>query len=723
MTLLKQDRLYHLLPELYRRMDESGDRPLKAFMAVLESEYNRLEEDIGAMYDDWFIETCDMWFVPYIADLIGVRNLQDMVQFANQRRLVANSLAYRRRKGTLSVLEQVVRDATGWYAHCVEFARLRANTQDVVHSQPESGRTVNVRTLQGEANTDRLPDDQTRTFDLDNSSPDPYGMDCVGISLYRLRSYPVRRAFAFALDRERSRFTFDPFGRDAPLFNQPKPVRHASQRVQPVNLPIPITRTELEADLDAYRLHYGQMRENEQPPDSLYFGPDRSISIELPGQTVRPSAVLSMDLSQWPDPPTLPGDVAVAVDAELGRIALVDPKYLPEQEHIQLEYCTFHLKNRPTFVIVNYNYGFSSEMGGGPYPRKLAQNDPGDAWFEINVATSEPNAPSPKTISEAGDDSWGDQACVSTLGEALERWKQQDKLHGVIRILDNGDYDQELTIPLPAGADLTILADSGVRPILGIDQQPIKILCTAAMKSDGDSQNDRRLHLNGLFLRGGLQIEAEEQGRLDITVKHCTLASLEGGILKPARVQSSAALRGLSLEFERCILGPLNLPAEKNRLRIKESIIDHGKGYAIASGADGAEPGPETSLDCVTIFGKVCARQIEAAKVIFCDPLTAPSSAAITHSYVPKGSTTLDGEYAPWISKNMKPPIFTSTDYGDPGYGQLSPDCHPLIRCTAGGSEMGAFHDLHQLLSEQHLQTILQEYLPVGFQVQIRYVT
>lgn len=723
MTLLKQDRLYHLLPELYRRMDESGDRPLKALMAVLESEYNRLEGDIGAMYDDWFIETCDMWVVPYIADLIGVRNLQDMAQFPNQRRLVANSLAYRRRKGTLPVIEQVVRDATGWYAHCVEFARLRANTQDVVYSQPESGRTVNVRTLQSEVKFDRSPDNQPRTFNLDNSSPDPYGTDCVGISLYRLRSYPVRRAFAFALDLELSRFTFDPFGRDMPIFNQPKPVMHASQRVQPVNLPIPITRTELEADLDAFRLHYGQMRENEQPPDSLYFGPDRSFYIELPGQTVRPSAVLSMDLSQWPDPPTLPGNVAVGVDTELGRIALADPKHLPEQEHIQLEYCTFHLEHRPTFVIVNYNYGFSSEMGGGPYHRKLAQNDPDGVLFEINVATSEPNAASAKPIPEADDDTWIGQECVSTLGEALARWENQDKSRGIIRILDNGDYDQEFTISLPAGTDLTILADSGVRPILGIDQQPIKILCTAAMKPDGDPRNNRRLHLNGLFLRGGVQIEVEEQGRLDITVKHCTLASLEGGNLKPAKVQSDPSLQGLDLDIERCILGPLYLPAEKNRLRIKESIIDNGKGYAIASGSDGTSPGPEISLDCVTIFGKVRARQIEAAKVIFRDPLTAPSSAIIQHSYVPKGSTTLDGKNPPWICKKIKAPTFTSTDYGAPGYGQLSLDCHPMIRCTTDGSEMGAFHDLHTLLSEQHLQMVLQEYLPVGVQVQLRYVT
>lgn len=196
MTGSSQDRLYQLLPALYRKLDEHQGQPLRALMAVLESEFLRLEEDVGAMYDDWFIETCDFWVVPYIADLLGARDLQDANHIPRQRRLVANSIAYRRRKGTLAVLEQVIRDATGWCARSVEFAHLVANTQRVAHTRQDRGRTVDVRQLQATANIDGPLDTLAHTLDVDNGDQGRYNVDRIGLFLYRLRSYPIRRSFA-----------------------------------------------------------------------------------------------------------------------------------------------------------------------------------------------------------------------------------------------------------------------------------------------------------------------------------------------------------------------------------------------------------------------------------------------------------------------------------------------------------------------------------------------
>ena len=68
------DRLYKLLPELYRWRDESHSQSLRVFLALIEQELHVLETDTAAMYENWFIQTCEDWVVPYIAELLGIRN-------------------------------------------------------------------------------------------------------------------------------------------------------------------------------------------------------------------------------------------------------------------------------------------------------------------------------------------------------------------------------------------------------------------------------------------------------------------------------------------------------------------------------------------------------------------------------------------------------------------------------------------------------------------------
>ncbi len=68
---------------------------MRALMAVLESEFDRLAgRDIDGLYDNWFIETCDEWVVPYIGDLLGVRGLHSVASAGvfSQRAYVANTL-------------------------------------------------------------------------------------------------------------------------------------------------------------------------------------------------------------------------------------------------------------------------------------------------------------------------------------------------------------------------------------------------------------------------------------------------------------------------------------------------------------------------------------------------------------------------------------------------------------------------------------------------------
>src|SRR6516165_11278742 len=108
-------RIYELLPAIYRTRDAERGEPLRGLLSVIADQVGVLEEDLAQLYDDQFIETCADWVVPYIGDLIGYRALHNVAaKIASPRAEVAHTIAYRRRKGTVVVLEQLARDVTGW---------------------------------------------------------------------------------------------------------------------------------------------------------------------------------------------------------------------------------------------------------------------------------------------------------------------------------------------------------------------------------------------------------------------------------------------------------------------------------------------------------------------------------------------------------------------------------------------------------------------------------
>ena len=63
--------LFELLPTVHRLRDIAHGDQLRALLNVVGREAQLVEDDITRLYDNWFIETCDEWVVPYIADLLG----------------------------------------------------------------------------------------------------------------------------------------------------------------------------------------------------------------------------------------------------------------------------------------------------------------------------------------------------------------------------------------------------------------------------------------------------------------------------------------------------------------------------------------------------------------------------------------------------------------------------------------------------------------------------
>src|SRR5512143_533695 len=202
------DRLYQLLPAIDRQRDKEQGEPLRALLRVIAEQVNIVEDDIAQLYDNWFIETCQDWVVPYIGDLLGWTLVADAGlpgsspgdQARNRtlvpRREIANLIRYRRRKGTLSLIEELAQSVAGWPARAVESGRRVVEAQSLNHLHLDRGRSLD---LHNGGALDRLGspfDCATRVVDVrrpqSTHSTGLCNLPSVGLYIWRLRSHPLR---------------------------------------------------------------------------------------------------------------------------------------------------------------------------------------------------------------------------------------------------------------------------------------------------------------------------------------------------------------------------------------------------------------------------------------------------------------------------------------------------------------------------------------------------
>ncbi len=119
------DKLWSLIPAVYRAVDSQtldGDGPLRELLGRIGASMAVVRRSIDRLWEDQSVETCDSWVVPYIADLLAT-NLVPSMDARGQRLDVANTIFYRRRKGTVALLEQLAHDVTGYETRVIEFFR------------------------------------------------------------------------------------------------------------------------------------------------------------------------------------------------------------------------------------------------------------------------------------------------------------------------------------------------------------------------------------------------------------------------------------------------------------------------------------------------------------------------------------------------------------------------------------------------------------------------
>lgn len=763
MTTMDTDHLYNLLPTIYRLRDADQGYPLQALLQVIQEQVDVVRQDIDQLYENWFIETCDDWIVPYIGDLIGWRQVHDAGEpgdTATQRgearnriliprRELANTIRSRRRKGTLALLELIANDVAGWPARAVEFFKLLGSTQNLNFLHPHRAASIDVRQGTRLFLLDGPFDEAAHTVDVrrinSTHTPGRYNISGVGLFVCRLKPYSLTQTRAHcAEDIGPDCFTFSVLGNDVPLFAKASPESDPTSIAREINLPIAIRPRAFEArkvvngvvKTHASEVYYGEgksvaiwVRKHrrghaDQPDQKDHPAHNEQLTREL----VPASRIVPADLSGWN---YRPRGERVAVDPALGRIVFPSGQYPKDG------------------VWVSYHQGFSADIGGGEYERPLSQPSGKVGFYRV-----------------------GPDEDYHTINAALRQWKKHDSdkyKNAVVEITDSGVYVEQININLREHQSLQLRAAQRKRPVLRLldwhTDRPDALSVTGAWGS--------RFTMDGLLVAGrSMMVEGEIS---EVKIRHTTLVPGWGinsdcEPRRPAEPSLELFCPHARVEIERSILGsiqvqPLSHSVEHNTarensaaaesgcggvrygsrvdpicLRISDSILDATSTTREAIGAPGCPVAhARLTIQRCTVFGQLQVHAIDLGEnCTFNGRVTVArrQEGCLRFCYVTPGSRTPRRyECQPDLAVKGKTgddkateetrvrPRFNNKRYGRPDYCQLADDC--AIEITHGAddeSEMGVFHDLYQPQRLANLNARLEEYTPAGMDAEIIFI-
>ena len=701
--------LYDLLPRIYKQRDAESGYALRGLLAVMEEQRQILSGAVDQLYDDWFIETCQDWLVPYIGQLVGYRLLHGyeealgtgtpeagaLLRAIAPRRDAADTIPNRRRKGTLALLQDLAADVTGWPTRAVEFRRLLAFAQPVrlasidTCARLRTGRVTDVSHVDPLDRLDGPFDEVAHAVDVrritSHRGVGRYGIDEVGLFVWRLGSYSVTHAPAYCSDRDRGRFTFSILAHDTPL------------GVRPVAEPTPAHLAD-ETDVPGFLRRLAFERDTGQ-----FYGPAKSLCIWLSGDAgadpIPLARIVPADLTGWGYTPVRE---QVAVDPVLGRIAF-PARSAPDQG-----------------VWVSYRYLFSADIGGGEYPRAAS--------------------PAGATVYPVGP---GQQ--YATINAALTQW-HADKTgpkppaEAVVELIGSAAYQEQLSIAVDLGDRLTIRAAPGSRPLIRLldwyANQPDALVITGTGQGSGPPP---RVTLDGLLVTGRSVRVQGVIGRLLIT--DCTL--VPGWSLDPDCTCQHPGEPSLELtdttacvQIERSILGSIlvirdEVHEEPSLLFLTDSVLDSAArdGFAL-SGSEDRYADVVLAMRRTTVIGRLrphAVSTVENSIITGLFEVPTRQQGCVRFCWITPGSRIPQHFHCePELSGDplRVVPQFTSEQYATPGYAQLSERCPAEIaRGADDGAEMGAFHDLFQPQRLANLSLRLAEYTPAGCDAGIIIVT
>jgi hypothetical protein len=681
------EKLWRLLPAVYRARDADADAddvdakgPLEEIVERIGAQTAVVRRSIDRLWEDQSIETCDDWVIDYIGDLLAT-NLVSSLDARGRRLDVGKTIYYRRRKGTVGLLEELATDVTGWSARVVEFFQRLARTRHgldpaigpaALPSDPRgrlqraqglvgertrtgAGGLADLRDVHGASLGRTAFDEYAHTADVRRGRGVTGWHDIprLGVFVWRLRSQPVVQVTPVEDSRCTGRFrqyTFDPTGRDAPLFAAADH-RFGDQWVspQPHQMPGPISPEQLAAAfLELY-------------PRSLAV-----YQLSVPDYELIPSGDLAADPRNAQGKPW--------IDPVRGRVLWPTAPTSP--------------------LRVHYHRGFSSEIGAGSYERPPPARD-----------VAEP------PVSEASDPTQPLTAAPVdqvVIGNSLTYGRASD-LAGIEQVeIRAGDRQRPLLRPTPVAA--------------------------WTLTGAGD---DSLLILDGLWIGGGADLVLRGRYRR-VLLSSCTLdpgtwdparagwaRAADDRPLAPTRLRVQAAIG--ELVIDRSITGPIVVETQGGHVgRVEQLVLRESIAQSADPGAPAAlvVPAGEVSLSRSTLLGTGQVHRLDASECILHDVVTVDDCqhGCVRFSAHARGSA-LPRQYR-CAAIDPRAALFGSLRFGRADYAQLLATAGPAIAEGAeDGSEMGAFWRERSAIKERSLLIKYQEYLPLGLEPVVVHVT
>jgi phage tail-like protein len=756
--------LYQRLPEIYRIRDVEQQPPgqLEAFVGIIDEVNRALRDDIDALYHDFFIDTCNPWVIPYIADLLGTSHLAGDPH--DLRADVARTVRHRRRKGTLGAIESLIHALSGWAVHAVEMRDRLLWAQHINYQRPDAGGVPPLSLLssisaaaRGGSVTLRDPallselggpfDAFAHSIDLKppRQGAASFNLPNLAIFLWRLKSYqppvskPTPRAIVglgpvpAGLAAFSVRFDLHPMGEPMVLFNSHR------------------------------------YRADDDPPnlasEDAVPGPIPPARLTQDTPTGRPGAYVRVTTYGTP-PPAAPGGGEVGLVLHLPRTPFAATTWRLRGANL----CAWEAGLRPALreheIVVDPQRGRLLFGVGGA--NAGAEAEPLRDRFLVSASYGFPGATGAHPIGRASTPAqWQDQTPVvrhvDFHSDPAGLRKALDGLPAltaplIVEIRDSMTHDLDLALVADIGSEggkpvlrlassLWIRAASGQRPVIRL-AQPLAFRPRDVLGPDAAAAMARlTVRLEGLYLTRGVGFAAgaaliERAALNQLQITGCTLdprgfvgldgtrtalrvaTHLTNGFGFADAAERAAFNQTPVIDIERSIAGPLAIDSGY-QLHLAGSIVDAGSGIeaspaALAVGAATGDPevewGPELIVDGMTCFGRMRVLRAGGEGGIWVGRLDVHDNQAgcIRFSYFSGDHDRLPQNHGCVFGPHVRL-RFTAEAFGSAGYGQLTTCTDEQIREQGpAADEMGAFGYLMTAHKSKNVSIRLREFMPIG---------